>query len=281
MQVFGQADGQDLGGPAESDQRVLCGLRLEMVDSLPKRAAGGLTELGNHGLGEPGCSVHAGPDGGPSQRQLGGAVGGHKQSLASQVDLSPVAAELLAEGDRHCIHQVRAPRFDDAGERALTTLQSSGEVPQRRDQQIPGGEHCSDPDGGGKGVVAGLSGVDVVVGVDCQTCCEVSDPGHDLVQVHVGRRAGAGLEDVDGELVVVLSARNLARGFGDGLRDVGIQQREIGVDARGSGLDLRECMDDRQGHGEPGDGEVLHRPSRLGTPQGVRRHLDVAHRVVF
>src|SRR5665647_988341 len=40
-------------------------------------------------------------------------------------------------------------------------------------------------------------------------------------------------------------------------------------------------MDDRQRHGQPGDGEVLHRPSRLGAPQGVGRHLDIAHRVVF
>src|SRR5437762_171689 len=57
-------------------------------------------------------------------------------------------------------------------------------------------------------VVRALAHVDVVVRVDV-FACERRDH---LVRVHVGRRAGAGLEDVDRELIVELPVRDSLRG---------------------------------------------------------------------
>ena len=59
---------------------------------------------------------------------------------------------------------------------------------------------------------------------------EVREPGHDLVDVHVGRGAGPCLEDVDGELVVVPSLGHLRGRGGDGLRQVRVDDTQVGVD---------------------------------------------------
>src|SRR5439155_10492130 len=78
--------------------------------------------------------------------------------------------------------------------------------------------------GGGEHVVGGLPHVDVVVGVDRLLLVEAIAAGQldgavadDLVGVHVGRGAGAGLIDVDGELIVVLPGGDLAGGPQDRL----------------------------------------------------------------
>ena len=120
---LGQADGQDLGGPAEGDQSILGGLGLEVVPRLPERPVGGPVQPRDHRRGEPRRRVQPGADRGPSQRQLGGTVSGQEQPFPGQLDLAPVAAELLAESDRHRVHQVCPARLDDPCERDLTTVQ--------------------------------------------------------------------------------------------------------------------------------------------------------------
>ena len=65
-----------------------------------------------------------------------------------------------------------------------------------------------------------------------------------LVGVHVRRGAGAGLEDVDRELVVVLAGGDRVAGGGDPLGDVGVEQAELGVDPRRGGLDPAQPADD-------------------------------------
>ena len=152
---------------------------------------------------------------------------------------------------------------------------------QCRHERLPGRKHRGYPDGAGKGVVAGLGGVDMVVRVDIATGCQVCDSRHDLVHVHVGGRAGAGLEDVDGELVVVQATSDLVCGQRNGLGEVGIQQGQFRVDPCGCGLDPGKGVDDRQGHAHSGDREVLDCPRRLGAPQGSARHRHLTHRVVL
>ena len=51
---------------------------------------------------------------------------------------------------------------------------------------------------------------------------------------------GAGLEDVDRELIVQLARSDSVAGLGDALGLVVVQQPELGVDARGGGLDPSE-----------------------------------------
>ena len=138
-----------------------------------------------------------------------------------------------------------------------------------------------DAQGAGERVVARLAGVDVVVGVDVEVAREVREPCHDLVDVHVGRRAGAGLEDVDRELVVVVAVRDLTRPPRDRSGAAGVEHAELGVDVGGGGLEQRECVDDAGRHRLPADREVLDGPRRLRAPQGVGGHLHLAHRVVL
>jgi hypothetical protein len=88
-----------------------------------------------------------------------------------------------------------------------------------------------------------------------------------LVGVHVRRRARAGLEHVDRELVVVVAARDPVGGAGDPLGQRRVEQSEVGVGARRRALDAAEAAHDRDGHALAGHGEVRHRLRRLAAPQ--------------
>src|SRR5207253_10291335 len=54
--------------------------------------------------------------------------------------------------------------------------------------------------------------------------------GDDLVDVHVGRGARPGLEDVDRKLAVVLTGDDRGGGGADGVRDVPVDDAQVGVD---------------------------------------------------
>ena len=73
-------------------------------------------------------------------------------------------------------------------------------------------------DGGGDDVVAGLAAIDVVVGMNRFVAAFAAEHfdgaiGDDLVGVHVGRGAGAGLENIHDELVVPLAVNDFLRGL--------------------------------------------------------------------
>ena len=118
-------------------------------------------------------------------------------------------------------------------------------------------------DGGREDVVRALAHVDVVVRVHVVA----GERGDHLVRVHVRARAGAGLEDVDRELVVVLAVRDRVAGGGDPLRLVRIEQPELGVRPRRGGLDPAEPARDGHRNRLAGDGEVSDRLARLASPQ--------------
>ena len=90
--------------------------------------------------------------------------------------------------------------------------------------------------GGREHIVRGLPHVDVVVGVDRLLLVEAIAAGHldgavtdDLVGVHIGRGARAGLVDVDGELIVPLSGRHLPRSLLNGVGHLLVDDLEPGV----------------------------------------------------
>src|SRR5262249_12689383 len=88
-----------------------------------------------------------------------------------------------------------------------------------------------------------------------------------LVRVHVRRRARAGLEDVDRELVVELAVGDARSRVRDPLRLVRVEQSELRVDERRGGLDATEPA--RDGRGDPlarfGGGFSI--TSRFTSPQ--------------
>ena len=66
-----------------------------------------------------------------------------------------------------------------------------------------------------------------------------------------------------------------------GLRLLVGDHAEAGVGGRGGRLDVRQRLDVAGLEGQAADREVLDRPLGLGPPEGVARHLDLAHGVVL
>src|SRR5271169_6341490 len=86
----------------------------------------------------------------------------------------------------------------------------------------------SQMNGGGDGVVAGLAAVDVVVGMDQFAAALPSEQftgaiRNDLVGVHVGRGAGAGLENIEHKLPVPLAVDDFLGGLDDGGGQIGFE----------------------------------------------------------
>ncbi len=88
----------------------------------------------------------------------------------------------------------------------------------------------------------------------------------DLVGVHVGRRAGAGLIDVDRELIVELAFGHLARGGDDRLGDLGTELAQIAIGGRGGNLDQAESPE------SSGPARVDRRSESSRRPAGFGLH---------
>src|SRR5207244_11225652 len=104
-------------------------------------------------------------------------------------------------------------------------------------------------------VVAAVTHVDLVGGVHGAAEAPGGQRRHNLVRIHVAARAGAGLEDVDRELRVVVAGRDLRRGRLHRLRDALIEQPQTPVRTRRGLLHQPERGDDGSRPGEAAYGE--------------------------
>ena len=197
-------------------------------------------------------------------------------ALLGERDLRGVAAELLAEGDGHGVHQVGAPGLDDVLEALGLAREGALELLQRGQQLVLGDVERGEVHGGGKDVVGGLAEVDVVVGVHALA----GERGDDLVGVHVRGGAGAGLEDVDRELRVVLAGGDRGGGLLDARGAALVEQPELAVDGGGGALDARQPVDDGDRDGLPGDREVLDGLGGLPAPQLLAHSLSFCPRSI-
>ena len=107
--------------------------------------------------------------------------------------------------------------------------------------------------------------------------------GDHLVRVHVGRRAGAALKDIELEFAVELAVDQLLTGAFDAGRDLAAELTALEVGARGRHLHHPETFDEIGVVCEvnAGDVEVLQGPGGLHTVVGVGRYGLVAKEVVF
>src|SRR5689334_15895341 len=208
-------------------------------------------------------SVQASPDRGPAERDLPDAGERALDALRSLPHLRGVPAELLAERHRDGVHQMRAARLDDVVELGRLRLQRRRELVERRQQVVRELVERCEMDGRREDVVRRLAHVDVVVRVHVIA----RERGHHLVRVHVRRRARAGLEDVDRELVVELAGGDALAGLGDALCLAFVEQAELGVDSRRGRLDATEPARDGGRDRLAGDGEVGNRFARLVPPE--------------
>ncbi len=84
-----------------------------------------------------------------------------------------------------------------------------------------------------------------------------------FVRVHVVRRSGAGLIDVDDELIAQAALEDLVGGGDDGARDLPIEPSERGVGFGSRLLDQHGGRDQLGRRGQAADREVLDRALRL------------------
>ena len=206
--------------------------------------------------------------------------------LGSAAHAVGVSAELLPEGDRHGILQMRPARLQDVRELVRFVRQAFGEdVGVRAEQR--GAEQQRQARRRRKHVVRRLAHVHVVVRMHASV--RASRLAEDLagairqhlVRVHVVRRAGARLVYVDDELIAESAAQDFIGGVEDGGSDVPVQppQRGIGF---GRGL-LHEDGRDHEIRGRPqaADGEVLDGALGLHPVVRVGGNRELTKRVAF
>ena len=133
------------------------------------------------------------------------------------------------------------------------------------------GLHCCNVDAGRENVVGGLGGVDVVIGVHrleiiwILTCLfprllfvAGGECRNDLIGVHVGRGAGAGLENVDRELVVVFASDNLFGSSDNGVPVSLVNYPQFTVRDGSGTFDLPQSCNVVVGEGTAANREVLY-----------------------
>ena len=182
--------------------------------------------------------------------------GGARDVAARVNDVRGVPAELLAERDRHGVLQVGAAGFQNVRELGALGRKAAGQAAGGREQarhhamiarRVAVGIH----------VVGRLSHVDVIVRVHARVLAARAAEdlrravGEDLVRVHVVRGAGAGLIDVDDELIAQLPGEHVVGRTDDGGGDLRRQPSERGVGLGGGLLDLDRGDDELGRRGRP------------------------------
>jgi hypothetical protein len=107
--------------------------------------------------------------------------------------------------------------------------------------------------------------------------------GDHLVDVHVGRGAGAALDHVNDELVVQLPGGDLVTGLRDRVALVLAEHPEFGVGQCRGLLDVRERVDETRevAQRDSGDREVFHGTQCLHAEIRAAGDLAVAELVAF
>jgi hypothetical protein len=277
-----------LQGARQLHERAAVLRRLDQVDRADQWQAGQPGQVAARGRDIPGGGVEHRADGRGAQVDLVQQQHGFAQPCPVLADHQGVGAELLAERHRHGVLQLGAAHLQDvvellglAGERVLQHL--------HRVEQVVGREDDRDLDRRRVDVVGRLAQVDVLVRVDDVVVATrvphdlqraVRD---DLVGVHVRRRAGAALDDVDHELVGQRAAADLLARAGDRVEPFVVQQAEIVVGGCGGLLDRRERRHQVRAvrDGYPRDREVLQRAQGVDTPVGGVRHLPLTDQIVL
>src|SRR5258705_3720802 len=86
--------------------------------------------------------------------------------------------------------------------------------------------------------------------------CPVGDY---FVRIHVGRRAGAGLKNIDDKLIVELSFHDLVGGLSNSAGKPRFQQSQLFIGARGSVLDRGKRADELARKTDAAHWEILRR----------------------
>ena len=105
--------------------------------------------------------------------------------------------------------------------------------------------------------------------------------GNDLVDIHVGLRAAAGLPDAQRKLVVELAGDDLVGRLHDELGFLGWELAKVLIHQGACFLEDAKGADQLRRHGVAADVEVQKRALRLRAPVDIGGDLDLSHAVGF
>ena len=183
-------------------QRALPALVDHRVGRRPQRESGLRGEGGDHRRGERRRGVDAGADRGAAERQLAqrstSACDRASARPASRPSASASWPSVTGVASIRCVR----PALTTPANRSASAAEGVDQAVDRRVDVVDELAGDGDPDRRRHRVVRRLRRVDVVVGVHGRAERRRRQVGEHLVDVHVGRRAGSGLEDIDGELLV-------------------------------------------------------------------------------
>ena len=252
-----------------------------MITSLGERQTSLFHDHGDHRLCEAWWSVDSRANGGPTKRQLSNSRQSCIHPLDAVTNLSGIAAELLAEGNRSGVHQVSTTTLDYLGKLGGLQAERVSQMTQRRQQAEDQVVSRGNVNSARKDVVARLGRIHVIIGVyGLAQLCGGEGSDH-LVGVHIARGARPGLEDIKRKLTVVPVFRNLARGLRDRVGLLLTENSELGVGLGGGLLDQPQSSDQLRVDRDARDRKVFDGTLSLGLPQGFGGHLHLAHGVVL
>ena len=160
----GNGDGFELA--AGLNEAVFGGLGFEVVASFVEGDPCLIPEVAHDDRGEIGVAIESCADGGAAEGKFFDGGAGVIGAEACVFDLFGVAAEFLAEANWGGVHEVGAPDFDDLPEFEGLFFERAVELFEGWDEGLADFFGDGDVDGGGDDIVAGLSHIDVVIGVD-------------------------------------------------------------------------------------------------------------------
>jgi len=210
------------------NDRVVGSQDLELVGGGLELGAGHLADLSSDGLIEALEGVQTGTDGSTTlskEAQVGDAS---LDTLNVAVQLGDITGELLAQSERGGILQVGTANLDQVLELLDLLLQSITQLLQRGQQSVLKLHHGGNVHDSGEGVVGGGRHIDVVVrvngllGAHGTTQNLDSTVGDDLVGVHVGLSARAGLPDDQREVIQQLTLSDLGGGLLNSSTNLGV-----------------------------------------------------------
>ena len=180
----------------------------------------------------------------------------------AKLTLGGVSRKFLTEGKRRCILQMSAADFHQVVPLPGFVVEDFVEALQRRNQCVVQLLHRGDVHRRGEGVVGRLAQVAVVVGMDRRFGTRLAaqppdgEVGNDLVGVHVGLGAGAGLPDYQRKVVVKSAVDDFLRRRDNGRADFFIEQPLGHVDAGRAAFDNRQRPNQWPRHPLAADAEV-------------------------
>jgi hypothetical protein len=214
--------------------------------------------------------VQTSTDRGRTEIELAQLIGGVHHIVGAPFEARGVTAEFLTERNRHRILQVGAPDFQHVLE-GVRFVVERGRERACGIEEAAMGKQKRDAGRRGKHVVGRLSHVDVIVRMN--EAILTAYPAHQLggavgqhlVRVHVVRGAGAGLIDVDDEVVAQRTAEDFVRRAGNRAADARVEAPERHVGLRRGLLDENRRGDEIGRRAQPADRKVLDRPRRLNA----------------